>query len=319
MSTTQANPESALDRDCPVIDGRRQIQRLSARSSDVGGIPVARLLPQRDRRLIGAWCFLDHAGPAHFAPGEPGLHVGPHPHTSLQTFTWMIAGTVLHRDSLGYEQIIRPGQVNLMTAGRGISHTEDSPEGERNLHAAQLWIALPHAHRDVPPRFDHYPELPRFGLGQVDATLLIGRYADHEAPTLSYSPLLGMDLAWSRQTRQAIALEPTFEYGILPLEGALRIDGERFETDELAYLGIAREAVDIETLGEGRALLIGGRPLDEEITIWWNFVGHSRAEIEQAQRDWNAGDARFGRVVNAQRPRLAPPPIPWARSDDAKT
>ncbi|MCC5868488.1 MAG: pirin family protein, partial [Gammaproteobacteria bacterium] len=105
----------------------------------------------------------------------------------------------------------------------------------------------------------------------------------------------------------------------LPLEGALRIDGERFETDELAYLGIAREAVDIETLGEGRALLIGGKPLDEEITIWWNFVGHSRAEIEQAQRDWNAEDARFGRVVNAQRPRLAPPPIPWARSDDAKT
>ncbi len=315
MSTTQAHPDTALDRDCPVIDGRRQIQRLAARISDVGGIPVARLLPQRDRRLIGAWCFLDHAGPARFAPGEPGLHVGPHPHTSLQTFTWMIAGTVMHRDSLGYEQIIRPGQVNLMTAGYGISHTEDSPEGERDLHAAQLWIALPHAYRDVPPRFDHYPELPRFRLGGLDATLLIGRYADHEAPTLSYSLLLGMDLVWSSAAAQRVTLDPAFEYGILPLEGALRIDGERIETDELAYLGISRAETEIETLGTGRALLIGGAPLEEEITIWWNFVGHSRTAIEQAQRDWNARDARFGDVTNAQGRRLEPPPIPWARGD----
>ncbi len=319
MSTTQANPETALDRDCPVVDGRRQIQRLAARISDVGGIPVARLLPQSDRRLIGAWCFLDHAGPARFAPGEPGLHVGPHPHTSLQTFTWMIAGTVMHRDSLGYEQIIRPGQVNLMTAGHGISHTEDSPDGEQVLHAAQLWIALPHAHRDVPPRFDHYPDLPRFRLGELDATLLTGSYAGHEAPTLSYSPLLGMDVVWSESGVQTLTLDPGFEYGVLPLQGALQIDGERFETDELAYLGISRSTVEIETLGEGRALLIGGAPLDDEITIWWNFVGHSQADIEQAQRDWIAEDPRFGKVANAQRRRLDPPPIPWTRSDSTRS
>lgn len=313
MSTTAADESTALDRECPVIDGRRAIQRIAARTSDVGGIPVARLLPNRDRRLVGAWCFLDHAGPARFAEDSPGLRVGPHPHTSLQTFTWMMAGEIVHRDSLGYEQVIRPGQVNLMTAGRGISHTETSVEGSRELHAAQLWIALPHAHRDVEPRFDHYPELPTPAVGHFAATVLVGEYAGHRAPTLSYSPLLGVDLVWHRDGESELALRPDFEYALLPLEGGVAVDGETFEVGELAYPGIGRESVQLRTAGQGRALLVGGEPLDEEIIIWWNFVGHDRAAIEQAQREWEQGGARFGEIPDAVGRRLEPPPIPWAR------
>ena len=311
MSTTTADESAALDRECPIIDGRRQIQRITARTSDVGGIPVARLLPNRHRRLVGAWCFLDHAGPARFADGDAGLRVGPHPHTSLQTFTWMMAGEVVHRDSLGYEQVIRPGQVNLMTAGRGISHTETSVEGARDLHAAQLWIALPREYRDVDPRFDHYPDLPALTAGHITVTVLVGEYAGHKAPTLSYSPLLGMDLQWSRAGETALELRPDFEYALLLLEGVVVVDGERFAVDELAYLGTGRDAVTLQTSGAGRALLIGGAPLDDEIIIWWNFVGHDRAAIEQAQRDWEQRAARFGDIPNAVGRRLEPPPIPW--------
>ncbi len=321
MSTTDSNSDTALDRECPLIDGRREIQIIKARTSDVGGIPVARLLPSRKRRLIGAWCFLDHAGPSQFANDEQSLHVGPHPHTCLQTFTWMIDGDLIHRDSLGYEQRIRPGQVNLMTAGKGISHTEDSPPGEKVLHAAQLWIALPYEHRNTAPRFDHYPELPQFECGQLHCTLLVGQHSGHEAPTLTFSPLLGMDLVWTGAgtdtdtgaNTQTIELRPDFEYGIVALEGAMHIDGELLETDELAYLGIKRNSVEVQTSGTGRALLIGGEPLDEGIIIWWNFVGHSRDDVEQAQIDWQQQSERFGTVVNAKGKRLEPPAIPWRR------
>lgn len=312
MSTTDTQSD-ALDRECALIDGRREIQRVEARSSSVGGIPVARSLPSRRRRLIGAWCFLDHAGPATFGASDDGLRVGPHPHTCLQTFTWMIAGNLLHRDSLGHEQVIRPGQINLMTAGRGIAHTEESLPGETELHAAQLWIALPHEHRHVEPRFDHYPELPRFRIGTLDATLLIGVHDEWKAPTLSYSPLLGMDLRWSDNGEQTLALRQDFEYGILPLEGTVCVDGERFEGDELAYLGINRRQVTIRTVGSGRALLIGGQPLEQRITIWWNFVGYSREEVAAAQDDWEAEADRFGAVPGSDMERMTAPPIPWAR------
>jgi len=313
MSTTDSNSATALDRECPVIDGRREIQRIAARTSDVGGIPVARMLPSRKRRLIGAWCFLDHAGPSQFASDKQSLHVGPHPHTCLQTFTWMIEGEVIHRDSLGYEQHIRPGQVNLMTAGAGISHTEDSPPGEKVLHAAQLWIALPYEHRNTEPRFDHYPELPQFDCGHLQCTLLVGQHSGHNAPTLTFSPLLGMDMVWTDDGTHSITLRPEFEYGIVALKGTLRVDGELLETDELAYLGINRDSVELQTSGEGRALLIGGEPLDEEIIIWWNFVGHSREDVELAQNDWEQQSERFGTVANATGKRLEPPAIPWRR------
>ncbi|MDI5983298.1 pirin family protein [Halomonas sp. M4R5S39] len=311
MSTLVDDRDLASSRDCPVVEGKRQVQHVAPRTADVGGIPVNRVLPSRHRRLVGAWCFLDHAGPAVFKGDSRGLRVGPHPHIGLQTFTWMIEGEVLHRDSLGNQQVIRPGQVNLMTAGRGISHTEESVTGETHLHAAQLWIALPEADRRTDPRFDHYPELPRWQEAGVDFTLLTGEFAGRRAPTLAFSPLVGLDLVSREASPLRLTLREDFEYGVLPLEGELDIEGDTFLPNELAYLGCGREAVTLSLPAGGRAILVGGEPLDEEILIWWNFVGHSKAEIAEAQRDWEVGSARFGSIPDYDGEPLMPPPLPW--------
>ncbi|WP_375056037.1 pirin family protein [Zobellella sp. DQSA1] len=310
MSNTQWSASFGSSRECPLVDGQHQVQRLSPRLADVGGIPVARVLPVRQRRLIGAWCFLDHAGPADFAPGEPGMRVGPHPHIGLQTFTWMLEGEVLHRDSLGYQQVIRPGQVNLMTAGRGIAHTEESLPGQGRLHAAQLWIALPEADKDTPPRFDHYPTLPTWSQGGVDFTLLVGDYLSHKAPTLTFSALLGMDLYAPRQAQLTLPLQPEFEYGLFVLEGSLTLGEDGFAENELAYLGLHRDQVTLTLSSGTRVLLVGGEPLEEDIYIWWNFVGHSKDDIARALADWNAGTARFGVVQGYDGAPLQAPPLP---------
>ena len=171
------------------------ITRIEARSADLGeGMLVRRFLPSRQQRMVGAWCFLDHAGPVDFARGK-GMHVGAHPHIGLQTFTWLIAGEVLHRDSLGNAQVIRPGQVNLMTAGRGIVHTEDSVRDGEHLHAAQLWIALPPEAETCAPDFAHHPDLPCWQDNGARLTLLAGTHDGRTAPTRLYSPLLGLDIA----------------------------------------------------------------------------------------------------------------------------
>ncbi|OXY80966.1 pirin family protein [Oceanimonas doudoroffii] len=287
-----------------------EFERLPARMADVGGIPVARLLPVRQRRLIGAWCFLDHAGPSQFAAGEPGMRVGPHPHIGLQTFTWMLAGQVLHKDSLGHEQIIRPGQVNLMTAGRGIAHSEESVAGERTLHAAQLWIALPVADRNTPPRFDHYPRLPMWSQQEVCFTLLAGEYAGHKAPTLLFSPLVGLDLHAREAADLTLPLRPDFEYGLLALEGGITLAGEHIDANELIYLGAQRERLELALEANTRVLLLGGEPLAERIYIWWNLVGHSEAEIAEALADWQAGSPRFGTVEGFDGEPMPAPPLP---------
>lgn len=311
MSTLINDRDLASSLDCPIIDGKRQVQHVPPRTADVGGIPVNRVLPSRQRRLVGAWCFLDHAGPAVFKGGAAGLRVGPHPHIGLQTFTWMIEGEVLHRDSLGHEQVIRPGQVNLMTAGRGISHTEESVPGETHLHAAQLWIALPEADRHTDPRFDHYPELPHWRQESVELTLLTGEFAGHRAPTLAFSPLVGLDLTSREAATLRLPLRHEFEYGLLPLEGELEIEGDTFVPNELAYLGRGRDDVTLGLPAGGRAILVGGEPLGEEVLIWWNFVGHSKVEIAEAQRDWEEGSERFGSIPQFDGERLMPPPLPW--------
>ena len=181
------------------------ITKITAKTHDVGGIPIARLLPNRAHRTIGAWCFLDHAGPAHFTEQENGMQVGAHPHTNLQTFTWMLEGEVLHQDSLGNRQTIRPKQVNLMTAGtgdhHGISHTEQTPAGIKTLHAVQLWIALPMS-KTIAPDFRHYPEMPEWSDNGANFVLVNGSFAGRTAPTEQHSPLLGLDI----RTRQAQTL-----------------------------------------------------------------------------------------------------------------
>lgn len=286
------------------------IERIPTRQAELGeGLSIARALPTRQRRMVGAWCFLDHIGPVAFAQGQ-GLHVGAHPHTCLQTFTWMIEGEILHRDSLGSEQMIRPGQVNLMTAGRGISHTEDSPPEARRVHAAQLWIALPPEQADVAPAFDHYPELPAWQADGIAFTLLAGHFAGRAAPTRLYSPLVGIDLHTTSGGQARLELDPAFEYGLLPLAGQVTIDGQAFGPDAFAWLGSGRVQLPLTLAAGSRALLLGGKPFERPVTMWWNFVGHSRADIEQALADWQAGSPRFGEVPHGEHRRLPAPPLP---------
>ena len=291
-----------------------QIQRIEAKATDLGeGVTVYRALPTKQRRMIGAWCFLDHAGPITFAPGK-GMHVGAHPHTSLQTFSWLIEGEVLHRDSLGSQQVIRPGEVNLMTAGHGIVHTEDTLPEATGMHLAQLWIALPSSAKDCPPAFDHYPELPRWTANDCTFTLLAGSYAGQTAPAKLYTPLLGMDVLATAATHVTLALDPGFEYGLFALEGGFQYGTETFNTDELAYLETGETSVTVTLAAGSRLLLLGGEPFAEQITMWWNFVGHSKEDIIAAHQQWLARDPRFGVVDHADERRLVAPALPWADS-----
>ncbi|HMY79823.1 MAG TPA: pirin-like C-terminal cupin domain-containing protein, partial [Thauera aminoaromatica] len=236
----------------------------------------------------------------------------------LQTFTWLIEGEVLHRDSLGNEQLIRPGQVNLMTAGHGITHTEDSLHDGVRLHAAQLWIALPPEHQDCAPAFDHYPTLPQWREGGAELTLLAGRYGQRTAPARIHSALVGIDIACDEASALTLALDPSFEYGLMALVGDLKIDGETIRTDELAYLGKGRGELHLALPAGARVLFLGGEPFDEPVQMWWNFVGFSRADIAQAQAAWERGDERFGAVGDGRARRLVAPPLPWRGPGDTR-
>lgn len=266
-----------------------------SRSSDVAGTAVRRALPTRGRRTVGPWCFVDHLGPAG-GPGRPDLQIGPHPHIGLQTVTWLLDGAVLHRDSLGSEQLIRPGQLNLMTAGQGVSHAEESPPpGGRSLHGAQLWVAQPETTRHGEPAFEHHAELPVVELGGLVATVLLGELAAARSPARADTPIVGADLALASGSA-AVPLESAFEHALVALDGALAVGDEVVRPGALAYLGEGRESLDLRAVEPCRALLLGGPPFGEQLLMWWNFVARTREEIARARADWEAGHERFGEV-----------------------
>ncbi len=287
------------------------LQRIAGRASDIGeGMTVLRALPSRQRRMIGAWCFLDHLGPVDFPAGH-GMHVGAHPHIGLQTFTWLIEGEVLHRDSLGSAQVIRPGQVNLMTAGHGVVHTEDTLADGQRLHAAQLWIALPPEAADCPPTFEHYPELPRWAEGTTTLTMLAGTYAGRHMPARFHTPLVGLDAHSPTGGNLRLTLDPCFEHGLFVLEGEMQLAGEPYALDELAYLPPGFSELTLHLAPGSRLLILGGKPFPEPVLMFWNFVGHQKADITVAWHDWQAGDPRFGCVAGDEGRRLKAPPLPW--------
>ena len=286
------------------------LQRLPAKLTELGtGMMIRRALPNRQKRMIGAWCFLDHAGPMDIGNGE-GMRVGPHPHTGLQTFTWMIEGEVLHRDSLGFEQVISPNQVNLMTAGRGISHSEESPaQHSSRLQLAQFWIALPNEHRYCQPAFQHYPDLPVILQDGFRVTLLVGEALGERAPTEVYTPLVAMDFTANEAATTQLSLNPEFEYGVLVLEGEAVVMGESLTAGVLLDLGIGRTELNMQSTGATRLLLIGGEPFKEDILLWWNFVARTQDEVIEYTRLWNAGE-HFGGVKGFQGERLIAPTLP---------
>jgi redox-sensitive bicupin YhaK (pirin superfamily) len=280
----------------------------AARLARVGDLDVRRLLPLRQRRSVGAWCFVDHYGPAS-VDGVAGMRVPPHPHIGLQTVTWLIQGTVLHRDSLGSEQLIRPGQLNLMTAGRGIAHAEESPEDHDPwLHGVQLWLALPDAHRHTAPGFEHHAELPVTRLGGLDATVFAGSLAGLASPARVFSGVVGAELSAPADARGAVPLQPGHEHVLFAAFGAAAADGTELRPGSLLYLPPGRDSVAVTAPGGSRLFLLGGEPLGETLLMWWNFVGRTPGDIAAAARDWAAGD-RFGAVTGYRGAPLAAPPL----------
>jgi quercetin 2,3-dioxygenase len=273
------------------------------------GLFVRRLLPNAGRHMVGAWCFLDHAGPFGYEPGH-GTKVGPHPHIGLQTFTWMIEGAVVHRDSLGSVQTIRPGQVNLMTAGRGIVHAEESLDSKAgSLHGVQLWIALPESERHREPGFQHCPELPRVRRDGFDITVLAGQAFGELAPPSVFTPLVGIDLASDGPASTRVPLEPSFEHAALCLSGKLDVGGTPLEPGALLYLGRGRTFIDVRAGDRARVMLIGGEPFREDVLLWWNFAARSRDEIATAAHQWNTG-LHFGDVPGTRLARMMAPELP---------
>lgn len=287
-------------------------QRLEATAVLLGeGMPIARLLPVRQRRLVGAWCFLDHFGPTDLNGGR-GMRVGPHPHIGLQTVTWLLAGEVLHRDSLGSLQVIRPGQLNLMTAGRGISHSEESPQPVApRLHGAQLWIALPESARHLAPDFAHHEHLPAADCDGWRITVLIGEALGARSPARVYMPLVGLDAATDAPGQCRLPLQPAFEYAFAVLSGEARVNGELLQPHAWIYLPPGQSSVLLESDGPLRLLVLGGEPFPEPVLMWWNFVGREKAELVKACRDWNAGADYFGAVTGYDGERLSAPMPPW--------
>ncbi|WP_180003543.1 MULTISPECIES: pirin family protein [unclassified Acinetobacter] len=286
------------------------IQEFPLRRAEIGqGTVIKRALPSRHKRMIGAWCFLDHAGPVHFPQGD-GLDVGPHPHIGLQTFTWMIDGTMMHTDSLGTHQLIQPKQVNLMTAGYGISHTEVAPESETQMHAAQLWIALPDDKINMAPQFDHYPELPVVTQDGIELTVLVGEFLQTKSPVKVHSELLGVDLRSSESQSTILPLNPKFEYGFMALEGTASINGHELNEDNMVVLEPGLTQVKIDLHAGGRVLLLGGEPFESPILLWWNFVGRTQEELNIAREQWINQDERFGSIPDYDGPRLEAPAFP---------
>ncbi|WP_204075568.1 pirin family protein [Planotetraspora phitsanulokensis] len=305
------------------------------------GMKVTRTLPNRDRRMVGAWCFIDYYGPETAV-----MRLPPHPHTGLQTVSWLVQGEILHRDSVGSEQLVKPGQLNLMTAGRAISHSEESP-GETVLHGVQLWIALPDSQRKVAPHFEHHQALPELGGAGASVTVILGELGGATSPAQTYTPLVGAEINLDGGAEITIPLRPDFEHALLGLTGAVEVaetetaqeteaetgteagseagseagteagtetgtDGGEdavLEPGPLLYLGSGRDHLSLRARRPARLLLIGGEPFEEEIIMWWNFVGRTHEEIAGYREEWTTGTA-FGTVDGFDGAALPAPTLP---------
>lgn len=240
--------------------------------------------------MIGPWCFIDYFGPT---PQTDAMVVAAHPHTGLQTVTWLLEGEIEHRDSLGTVQIIKPGQLNLMTAGFGIAHSELSLSTSGNLHAVQMWLALPEASKDVAPAFEHQANLPEVKLPNGTAKVLAGSFMGASAPTTTFSKLIGVELRLQPGLHE-FEVDPSFEHGVLSIEGELTVSGENLGVGDLFYVQAGTDKVAIRVQSAATLMLVGGRPLHEKILMWWNFIGRTHSDIVAARESWNARELRFG-------------------------
>ena len=341
MSDQDPSPQERLCAAGPAGSAGSGIEVLEPRAVPLGGLramTVRRTLPQRQRSLIGAWCFLDHYGPDEVA-ATGGMNVPAHPHTGLQTASWLFTGEIEHRDSSGAHAMVRPGELNLMTAGSGISHSERSTSGTAVLHGAQLWIALPEAARHGERRFDHYAPPVRTGVGWT-ASVFLGSLLGDASPVRTHTPLVGAELTLDPGTVVELAVDPAHEHGVLVDRGAVRLErveadgdaspdagpdgphtaGSSLTANELGFSPAGTPKLRLLAGDSGtRLLLIGGEPFAEQIVMWWNFVGRSHEEIARARADWQRtvdgtapGDP-FGLPDDEPEPPLPAPVLPLTR------
>jgi len=262
------------------------------REVPLGGLramTVRRTLPNRERTTIGAWCFIDHFGP-NKTQDTGGMSVAPHPHTGLQTVSWLFAGEVEHRDSVGSHQFVSPGQLNLMTAGSGIAHSEVSTDSSEWLHGVQLWVALPDAHRHIAPFFEHVIP-PRVSVptsaGDATVTVFVGQLFGVESHATAFSPLVGAEILLPAQSHVVVPVDVSFEHGVLIDRGMLSVNGERGEASDLMYVSPGVEQLELRSGDEPvRAVLLGGEPFGEQLVMWWNFIGRSHEEIVEFRNAW---------------------------------
>ncbi|MFK8906588.1 pirin family protein [Streptomyces sp. YS-3] len=295
--------------------GDTGVEVLTARDVPLGGpraMTVRRTLPQRARTLIGAWCFADHYGPDRVAD-TGGMDVAPHPHTGLQTVSWLFSGEIEHRDSLGTHAFVRPGELNLMTGGHGIAHTEVSTPGTTVLHGVQLWVALPAEHRHAPRDFQHHAPEP-LRVDGAELRVFLGTLAGETSPVRTFTPPLGAEITLDAGATLTLDVDPGFEHGLLVDEGDVHLHDTPLLPAELGYAGPGRTRLTLANASDrpARTILLGGPPFEEEIVMWWNFIGRSHQDIVEARQAWEQSSDRFGSVDGYPGDRLPAPALPNA-------
>jgi redox-sensitive bicupin YhaK (pirin superfamily) len=304
-------------------DGPRALL-LEAREVPLGGVramSVHRSLPQRDLPLVGAWCFLDR-----FGPQETRMRVEPHPHIGLQTVTWPYLGEVRHRDTVGSDVVVRRGALNLMTSGAGIAHSEYSVgEDATPLDALQLWVALPESRRHGAPAFEQHAVLPSLVLDATagapgEATVVLGELGGVASPATVYTPIVGAELRIPPGSTVRVPLNPDWEHALVAVHGEVVVPGVEadaapigLDTAHLLYLGLHRTSVEVTSASGATVFLLGGEPFEDDIVMWWNFVGRSHEEIVEAREAWESDSPRFGHVVDHGDERIPAPPLPAVR------
>lgn len=324
LDVTRLDADAAIATESAVECAGPRTLLLETREVPLGGVramSVHRSLPQRDLPLVGAWCFLDR-----FGPQETRMRVEPHPHIGLQTVTWPYLGEVRHRDSVGSDVVVRRGALNLMTSGAGISHSEYSVGTDAApLDALQLWVALPEARRHGAPAFEQHAVLPAMELTATTgapgtATVVLGELGGVTSPATVYTPIVGAELQIAGGSAVRVPLNPEWEHALVVVSGDAAVAGEgdtgetvAVDAAHLLYLGIHRDEVVVSSPAGATLFLLGGEPFEDDVVMWWNFVGRTHEEIVEAREAWESGTERFGHVIDHGDERIPAPPMPAVR------
>ncbi len=299
--------------------GMTAIEVREGRTTNIGRLGIVRVLPTKNRRTIGPWCFVDLMQ-ADDVDRPPPLEIGPHPHIGLSTVTWLFSGSALHSDSLGTEQLIRPGQLNLMTAGHGIAHAEEGVDTESTWESSgtmgvQMWLAQTEATRHGSSAFQHLGELPEAEIGPSQARVLIGEIGDVRSEAEFAHPTIGLDVTLRGET--VIPVDAEFEHAVVPIDRPVTVDEEIVDAGSLAIVPPGRKELVVGSRSTpARVMVLGGEPLGDRVKMWWNFVARTTDELTEAWRDWQTGNEdRFGTVPSGLE-RIEAPTPPWIRESE---